>query len=292
VGLLLHLLGVDLTSPVGLGVIALLYMPSPLVAALVAERGLVTSRFFVPLDRRLLQFLLLPPALVLGFAVVYLAAVYVGGDVLGIGAVGGLATTRAQLLVGAADLLGPAALAEAGPLPPPLVLLLASMVGAVTAGWTINGVFAMGEEYGWRGLMWDELRQHGPVRANLVTGVVWGLWHAPLIVQGYNYPGQPVVGALAMVGFCTAMSPLLSGLRERTSSVVPVAAAHGIFNALAVTLLLFAPGADRVLASPVGALGAAVLLLIGLALWWPLRGGAARPVRVDTERHEGAGRAR
>jgi hypothetical protein len=66
------------------------------------------------------------------------------------------------------------------------------------------------------------------------------------------------------------MSPLLSALRERTSSVIPAAAAHGTFNALALPLLLFAPGADRVLAGPVGALGAAVLLLIGVALWWPL----------------------
>jgi membrane protease YdiL (CAAX protease family) len=157
------------------------------------------------------------------------------------------------------------------------VLLLASTAGAVLAGWTLNGVVAMGEEYGWRGLMWDELKQHGPIRANLITGTAWGLWHAPLILQGYNYPGQPVLGVLTMVSFCVAMSPLFSALRERTSSVIPVAAAHGTFNALAFTLLLFAPGADHVLAGPVGVLGSALLLLIGVALWWPLVRGAAGP---------------
>jgi membrane protease YdiL (CAAX protease family) len=131
------------------------------------------------------------------------------------------------------------------------VLLLASMAGAVTAGWTINAVVAMGEEYGWRGLMWDELRQHGRCGRTWSPARLGSLARAAHL-QGYNYPGQPVVGVLAMVGFCTAMSPMLSGLRERTSSVVPVAAAHGIFNALAVTLLLFASDADRVLAGPVG----------------------------------------
>jgi hypothetical protein len=39
-------------------------------------------------------------------------------------------------------------------------------------------------------------------------------------------------------------------VRERTSSVVPVAATHGIFNATVVTLLLFTPSADKLLAGP------------------------------------------
>jgi membrane protease YdiL (CAAX protease family) len=277
VGLLLHVTGTDLGSVPGLTAIALLYMPSPFIAALVAERGLVSRRFHVPGGRRLLPFLLLPPALMLGFAIAYLAAVYLGGDVLGIGAVGGLATTSAQLADGAAALLGSDALREAGPPPPPLVLLLASVAGAVVAGWTVNGVLAMGEEYGWRGLMWDELEQQGPVRANLLIGVAWGLWHAPLILQGYNYPEHPALGVLAMVGFCVAMSPLLSAVRERTSSVVPVAATHGIFNALAFALLLLAPRADQLVAGPVGALGAALMLTIGVVLWLPLTARAAAP---------------
>jgi membrane protease YdiL (CAAX protease family) len=288
VGLLLHLVGADPDSPVGLAVIAVLYMPSPFFAALIAERGLVKGRFFVPLDRRLLPFLLLPPALVVTFAVVYLAAVHVGGDVLGIGAIGGLATTTEEFLDGAAALLGADAAAAAGPLPPPLVLLSVAVASAVTAGWTLNGVLAMGEEYGWRGLMWDELKPYGALRANLVTGVAWGLWHAPLILQGYNYPQQPVVGVLAMVGFCMAMSPLLHALRERTSSVVPVAAAHGTFNALAITLLLLTPDADQVLAGPVGALGAAVLLLVGLTFWWLPAPKAARSGPDDSRRDDGA----
>lgn len=279
VGLLLHLVGADLNSVVGVAVIAVLYMPSPFFAALVAERGLVRGRFFVPADRRLIRFLLLPSAVVGGFAVLYLTAVHLGGDVLGIGAVGGLATTTEELRSAAAGLVGADAAAAAGPLPHPLVLLSVAVVSAVTAGWTVNGVLAMGEEYGWRGLMWDELEQHGALRADLVTGVAWGLWHAPLILQGYNYPEQPVVGVGAMVVFCTAMSPLLAAVRERTSSVVPVAAAHGTFNALAFTLMLFAPGADPVLAGPVGALGAAVLLLIGGTLRW--RSSPARGARPD-----------
>jgi len=268
-GLALHLTGVDLRSVLGVALITVLYMPSPFIAAVVAERGLVRRRFRLPRSgrREVARFLLLPPVIVVGFALVYLAAVLVGGDVLGIDAVGGLATSSQQLMDAAADLLGQAAVDAAGPPPPFVVLLLASIWGAVLAGWTINAAAAMGEEYGWRGLMWDELKQHGPVRANLITGVVWGLWHAPLVVQGYNYPDQPALGVLAMVLFCIGMSPVLTAVRERTSSVVPVAAAHGIFNALAAVLLLAAPQADPVAAGPLGLLGAALLLFLGVALW-------------------------
>ena len=197
VGLLLHLSGTDLSSTPGVAAIALLYMPSPFLAALIAERGLVRHRFRVPGGRRLVRFLLVPPALMLGFASAYLAIVFLGGELLGIGALGGLATTSAELVDGAAGLLGSEAVSAAGAPPPPLVLLLASLCGAVVAGWTVNGVLAMGEEYGWRGLMWDELRHRGTVPANLLIGLAWGLWHAPLILQGYNYPGLP----------CSASSP-------------------------------------------------------------------------------------
>jgi membrane protease YdiL (CAAX protease family) len=285
-GLVLHLTGIDLASVPGIAFIALLYMPSPFVAAAIAERGLVANRFTLP--RRgagVVRFVLLPPLVVVGFALSYLTAVFVGGDVLGIDAFGGLATTSQQLTDGAAQLLGQAVVDQAGPPPPLVVLLIASVWGAVLAGWTINGLAAMGEEYGWRGLMWDELKQYGPVPANLITGVVWGLWHAPLIVQGYNFPDQPVLGVLAMIAFCVGMSPVLSAVRENTSSVVPVAAAHGIFNALAAVLLLAAPDADPVSAGPIGVLGATILFLAGVVLWRRLGMRASPQASVPVGRH-------
>ncbi len=43
-GLALHLTSVDLGSVLGVALIAVLYMPSPFIAAVVAERGLVRHR--------------------------------------------------------------------------------------------------------------------------------------------------------------------------------------------------------------------------------------------------------
>ena len=218
-----------------------------------------------------------------GFVLLFLGAVLLGGNALGLDAFGRLALTQDQLLAGAADLLGQQAVAAAGPPPPAGILLLAGLWGALVAGWTINGVVAMGEEYGWRGLMWDELRLGGPVRANVIIGVTWGLWHAPLIVQGYNYPRSPALGVVTMVAFCIGMSFVLTAVRDLTGSLIPVAALHGMFNGIAPILLILTPDAQPVIAGPLGLLGAAIFGLLGAASW-----AAARRRGGGGDAHTGA----
>lgn len=276
VGLGLHLADVDLGSVTGVVVLAVVYMPSPFVAALVAERGLVRSRFRLPRAsvRAVATFLLAPAVVVVAAVLALLGVVLVAGSLLDLPGFGALALTSGAVVAGAAELLGPEAVAEAGPPPPVVVLLLAGVWGALLAGWTVNGLVAMGEEYGWRGLMWEELRHLGVVRASAATGLAWGLWHAPVVVQGYNYPGSPVLGVVAMVVFCTGFSVALAGLRELTGSVLPVAAAHGMFNALAPIALLLSPGAHPVVAGPVGVVSGVLLALVGALLWARVRGRA------------------
>ncbi|MFC5379895.1 CPBP family intramembrane glutamic endopeptidase [Aquipuribacter nitratireducens] len=281
VGLGLWWADVSLDSVPGVLALALLYMPSPFVAALVAERGLVRERFRLPHGgwRAVVVFLLAPAVLVVTF-VGLLLVLTAAADLVGVDAVGSVATTGEEMVAGAAALLGEAAVAAAGPPPPFAVLLLAGVWGALVAGWTVNGLVAMGEEYGWRGLMWEQLRHLGPVRANLAIGAAWGLWHAPVVLQGYNYPGYPVAGVAAMVLFCVALSLCLTALRELTGSVLPVAAAHGMVNALAPLVLLVTPGAHPVLAGPLGLVGSAVLLALGAVSWALVRRRADRAVEA------------
>jgi membrane protease YdiL (CAAX protease family) len=98
-----------------------------------------------------------------------------------------------------------------------------------------------------------------------------------LKVQGYNYPGRPVLGTLAMVLFCTGMSFILTAVRRLTGSVLPVAAAHGTFNALAPIVLILAPGTDSVLTGPLGATGTLILTVIGGCLWFAVRRSEGTP---------------
>jgi hypothetical protein len=66
----------------------------------------------------------------------------------------------------------------------------------------VNGVIGtplgFGEEYGWRGYLLPRLLPLGEIRATLVLGLVWGLWHLPAILIGLNYPNQPLWAALVV----------------------------------------------------------------------------------------------
>jgi len=44
------------------------------------------------------------------------------------------------------------------------------------------------------------------LRANVLIGLVWGLRHAPPVVQGHDYPGSPVTGVVVTVVFCAGAS--------------------------------------------------------------------------------------
>lgn len=153
VGVGLFLADVPLDSVTGLVAMAVLYMPSPFVAALIAERGLVKDRFRLPRRglRPVLVFLLAPALAVLAFVLLFLAAILVAGDLLGVPAVGSLATTSAEIMAGAAGLLGPAAVAAAGHPPPLVVLLLASTWGALVASSGTTASSGRTCSSGWRG---------------------------------------------------------------------------------------------------------------------------------------------
>lgn len=102
----------------------------------------------------------------------------------------------------------------------------------------INMLFAVGEEAGWRGFLYPRLRElFGRRRALVVGGVIWGLWHTPLIVLGTNYgtayPGYPVTGVLLMCFSCVTMGIALNLLYEKSGTVWTCALAHGAVNAVA-----------------------------------------------------------
>ncbi|HHV22491.1 MAG TPA: CPBP family intramembrane metalloprotease [Propionibacterium sp.] len=121
----------------------------------------------------------------------------------------------------------------------PLGLMAALLLGAALLNGAINTIPALGEEIGWRGFLFPELQaRFGTGAALVATGIIWGLWHAPLILLGYNYPLHPVLGLLAFCVVCTLLTGILAWVRQRSGSVWPAAYGHGLFNALFGTALL------------------------------------------------------
>lgn len=158
--------------------------------------------------------------------------------------------------------------APGGTAVPPALVVAAQIAGAITLAPLINTLFALGEELGWRGFLLPLLLPQGQPRAILISGLIWGIWHAPAILQGHNYPSQPVLGVLMMIVFTVLFGAFLSWLYLRTGSPWAPALGHGTVNAVAGLPIIFMPGVNitytATLASPVGwiSLGLLVILLI------------------------------
>jgi len=140
---------------------------------------------------------------------------------------------------------------EAIPVPVPVFFVLQGLV----AGLTINALAALGEELGWRGLLLRELSPLGFWRVSLLTGLVWGIWHAPLIVQGHNFPDAPYVGIVVMTVWTITVTPVFTYLAVRARSVLAPTLLHGSFNAVASLSLVYLTGAGALLVGPVGVAG-------------------------------------
>ncbi len=136
----------------------------------------------------------------------------------------------------------------------------------------INGLFTFGEEFGWRGYLQPKLMTIGPRRAMALLGVIWGVWHWPVILMGHNYgldyPGAPVLGPLAMVWFTLMVGPLLGWLTFKARSVWPAVIGHAALNGIANLGTIFAWGEPNPLLGPlpVGIVGGAAFAVVGLVL--------------------------
>ncbi len=146
---------------------------------------------------------------------------------------------------------------------PAWLVVLIQIGVALTFGPLFNTIFALGEELGWRGFLLPRLLPLGQWRAIGLSGVIWGIWHAPAILQGHNYPSHPVAGVFMMIVFCVLLGAILSWLYLRTRSPWAPALAHGSLNAIAGVPLLFLTGVDIT----IGGTLASVIGWIPLALF-------------------------
>lgn len=117
--------------------------------------------------------------------------------------------------------------------------LVALQLAATLVAPLVNAPFALGEELGWRGYLLPRIVELGQTRALLISGLVWGAWHAPLILLGHNYPQAPVLGVFLMVGFCILMGIIFGWLRLVSGSIWPAVVAHGALNGSGGAFLLF-----------------------------------------------------
>ncbi len=96
----------------------------------------------------------------------------------------------------------------------------------------------LGEEIGWRGYLLPQLvRFMSEKKAIILSCILWGLAHTPLIYFGFNYGdgywGAPYTGIVLMIVFCVAIGIWMSYTMIKTNNCMYSAIIHGAVNVAA-----------------------------------------------------------
>jgi len=125
----------------------------------------------------------------------------------------------------------------------PSSLIIQQTVMALIIAPLVNLVATFGEEFGWRGYLLPKLNVLGKRKALLISSLIWGVWHWPVIAMGHNYglsyAGFPWLGLLATVWVMLSFGIFIGWLSQKAESVWPAVIAHGALNGIAALGLLF-----------------------------------------------------
>jgi uncharacterized protein len=118
-----------------------------------------------------------------------------------------------------------------GPMPAWLALPLygafTATIGVITGSATV-----LGEEIGWRGFLVPELaKRHGFTATAAISGLIWAIWHYPLLLLGDYHPATPVWFYLPLF---TVTVPLVgfawTWMRLKSGSLWPCVVLHAAHN--------------------------------------------------------------
>lgn len=278
--LIMYLSGVQYGSFLSTALIALLYMPGPAFATLILQKLIYKQslrKYGLVFNKEAFKYAGL--AILALWAIIFLTLgiIYIGGNLLQVAGFGTVNFNMESVLTQLQRLTqslpgGTDTPVESLPFPPVIFFVLMLIQGSI-AGAIVNFPFALGEELGWRGMLQKETESLGFLKSNLFIGLMWGIWHAPIIAQGHNYPGHPAAGIAMMTLFTIALSFLFGYFRQKSGSVVAPTVFHGALNAVGVGLVIFIAGANPLLGSFAGLAGIMAITIVTLLV---LRLGKAR----------------
>jgi membrane protease YdiL (CAAX protease family) len=271
VALIMFLAHIKLTSITGILFLALLYMPGPAIATFVIQKFILKGGFKSygwTLEKKAIRWILLTPLLFLILTLFTFGIIGLLGNTGVMPIFGKIDFTQQNLNQQIAEMaknwidISKVKMPSIDPR-----LLFSLMVGqAIVTGSTISLPFMFGEEFGWRGLLLFETRSLGFLKANIFIGLVWGIWHLPIILMGHNYPNHPYVGIIMMCLFTLSIAPLFAYVRLKTKSILGSCMLHGMINATGGMYILFIAGRNELYSSIAGWAGiiAGTILSIGI----------------------------
>lgn len=150
------------------------------------------------------------------------------------------------------------------------VVVSQAVIGVIIAP-IVNALPVLGEEFGWRAYLQPKLMALGGRKAMVLMGIIWGMWHWPVILMGYEYgftyPGATWLGCLVFPWFTFVFGTLIGWAALRAGSVWPAVIGHGAINGFANIVVFFIRGEPQLLLGPavngiIGSIGFAVVALV------------------------------
>ena len=155
----------------------------------------------------------------------------------------------------------------------PWTLAIIQIAQGVLIAPIINSVATFGEEFGWRAYLLPKLMPLGGRKAMVLIGLIWGVWHWPVILMGYeygfNYPGYPWAGPLLFIWVTFGLGIFLGWLTLRGKSIWPAVIGHAAINGIAGVAIIATTDQPNLLLGPlpVGIIGSLGFALVAIAVF-------------------------
>ena len=95
----------------------------------------------------------------------------------------------------------------------------------------LNIFIFLGEEVGWRGFLYPSLISVFGRKGLIFGGLIWGVWHTPMIYfYDLNFGDNHHPGLIFMIFFSILAGIILQFIYEKSNSIYSVALMHGMLN--------------------------------------------------------------
>jgi CAAX amino terminal protease family. len=127
---------------------------------------------------------------------------------------------------------------------------------------------ALGEESGWRGFLQPTLeKKHSVVKSALIVGVIWWVWHMPIMVFNSGHEGWAWVHYAAIfLVFCMSMSIVTAVCYRHCRNLFVPIWIHFVFNVINPTFIDFNEGEGELLLLTI-ITTAYLLAAVGYMVW-------------------------
>lgn len=151
------------------------------------------------------------------------------------------------------------------PMPAGSMIALLTVITFIGAP-ILNLIPSLGEEIGWRGFLLPNLEPLGKIKAMILSGMIWALWHTPMIILlGFGYGSQIWPGVLLHFVLVSGLGVWMGFIWFKTRSTILAAFMHATFNgnAYGVWAVLFI-SSDKLIIGPGGVIGSTLCLILGI----------------------------